>query len=489
MGKAGELGRLRDQGLLPFQAEIVRDFVKQGSAPVWDVASPVGTGKSRLTTVLVKEVMSQDPNARVLVLVPKALGAQWTSRLRTVVAHVMWADRKGILELASTTQDAQPLWSEGTVVVMSIDLAKRPDVSSVLTSMEWALVVADESHLLKGKRADAFWGLLEAGRVKRGLLLTSVPSTGLLPVRLPIERRSYSWDDIKDWDNHPIVVMREPLVRLVTYERSAEELKVLEELAKFAAEASRVLPSLQRQAAMLVRAASSSLYAAERRAWRLGDTLKHVRNMVMHGRSVDMATVGEPDDEVSAENVDLAPKSTLITPKASMVVAGLVERIEGILESFGELPRDSKLGALRHLLNMERSKRRDGMAHICIWAGFTGTTQYLSRVVEGGPVFRLAAAMEFDARADIVERFRAEGGILLTNGPAIEELTLSFVDICIHYDLPVDPRSLEQRLGVFLRYGRETAFESIALRDKAHGLAWEEALFQTLRGRIDSTTG
>src|SRR6266852_4030588 len=188
MDKAEELRRLRGQGLLPFQAEIVRDFVKQGSAPIWDVSSPVGTGKSKLTTVLVKEVMGQDANARVLVLVPKALGAQWTSKLRTVAAHVMWADRKGILELASTTQNAQPLWSEGTVVVMSIELAKRSDVRSVLTSMEWALVVADESHLLKGKRADAFWGLLEGGRVKRGLLLTSVTSTGLLPIGRPIER-------------------------------------------------------------------------------------------------------------------------------------------------------------------------------------------------------------------------------------------------------------------------------------------------------------
>ncbi len=257
---------------------------------------------------------------------------------------------------------------------------------------------------------------------------------------------------------------------------------MLKELEDFGAEASRVLPGLQRQTALLVRAASSSLYAAERRAWRLVDTLKHVRNMVMHGRNVDIVTVGEADDEVSAENVDFgALRSTLITPKAAMVVVGLVNRIEGILESFGEIARDSKLDALRRLLTMARSKRNDGMSHICVWAGFIGTIQYLSRVLESGPVFRLAAAMEFDARAEIVERFRSEGGILLANGPAIEDLTLSFVDMCIHYDLPADPRGLEQRLGVFLRYGREIAFESIALRDKARGLAWEEALFKTLR--------
>jgi superfamily II DNA/RNA helicase len=160
--------------------------------------------------------------------------------------------------------------------------------------------------------------------------------------------------------------------------------------------------------------------------------------------------------------------------------------MEGIFERFGEIPTDTKAEALRRL-SSERAKQGRGIAHTCVWTGFAATAQYLTRVLEGGPVFRLAAAMELDVRVDIVARFRADGGVLLTNGPAIEELSLPFVDTCIHYDLPVDPRSLEQRLGVFLRYGRTKPFESIALRDLAHSLAWEEDVFQKLEAIVHAT--
>lgn len=429
--------------------------------------------------------MTRNPSGRVLVLVPRGLGQQWTDRLKAVEASAMWADRRRILELAAAAQGTQPLWSGGTAVVMSIDLAKRPDVFTVLKGMEWDLLVADESHLLKGKRADAFFGLLEAGRAKRGLLLTSLPSTGLLPIGLPIAQRSFTWNDIRDWEGHPVVVMRQPFVRLVTYKRSPEETKLLGDLERLAAKVSKVVPALAGHAAMLVRTASSSLYAAERRAWQLGDTLKHIRNIVTHGRDMDMTTLSQAEDEVLSEEAAGGTRmSSLITPRAATDVAELAKAMEEIVERFGEIPSDAKADALRFLVNTERAKLGQRITHTCVWTGFAATAQYLTRVLEGGPVFRLAVAMELDARADIVARFRADGGILLTNGPAIEELKLPFVDTCMHYDLPVDPRSLEQRLGVFLRYGRTKAFESIALRDSTRGLAWEEALFQNLQAII-----
>jgi hypothetical protein len=54
------------------------------------------------------------------------------------------------------------------------------------------------------------------------------------------------------------------------------------------------------------------------------------------------------------------------------------------------------------------------------------------------------------------------------------------VDTCIHYDLPIDARTLALRLGAFLRYGRTKPFSSVVLRDVARSLTWEEALFQKL---------
>src|SRR5439155_8592247 len=127
--------------------------------------------------------------------------------------------------------------------------------------------------------------LLKEGRARRGLLLTSVPSTGPLPFALSVARRIFRSDEIKDWEGRPLFVVQQPAVTLVTYERSAEEVALLRDLEALAARMPNVVPVLQFQAALLVRAASSSLYAAEQRAWRLQEALRHMRNVLAHGRT------------------------------------------------------------------------------------------------------------------------------------------------------------------------------------------------------------
>ena len=90
--------------------------------------------------------------------------------------------------------------------------------------------------------------------------------------------------------------------------------------------------------------------------------------------------------------------------------------------------------------------------------------------------------MSYEERMQAVEQFEARGGILLVTDAAFAEgIDVSFVDECIHYDLPYDPRRLEQRVGRFLQRGRKKqSFRSISIHASERGLAWEDHLFRQL---------
>ena len=62
-------------------------------------------------------------------------------------------------------------WPANSLIIMSIDLAKRGDIRESLASTNWQLVIVDESHMLDGQnlRKELFLSLIESGKVNRTL--------------------------------------------------------------------------------------------------------------------------------------------------------------------------------------------------------------------------------------------------------------------------------------------------------------------------------
>lgn len=477
---SSDLTEFRGRGLLPFQAQFVQDFLREDVAAVWELASPPGTGKVYLSIEIIRRILDMQGDARVLILVPAVLSQQWVDRLISRGAPALLLDRRRFIERAAAVPEGQPFWPAPAVVVMSIDFAKRNDVLSALHEVEWDLILADESHLLAGKRADVFFGLQAAQRARRGLMLTSVPSERDYPSSIAVARRVISFQDIVDWEGRPMFERAQPRLEIVTYTRSLEERAVLRELETFAAHIARLSPELQFYARLLVRAAASSSLAAQRAAWRLRGTLTHARNLASHGRPLDPAGLGSLQSDLFADSADSNPKEPGIPSSDVITLYSHTTPLDALLTRWDEIPDDRKLQALVSFL--ERTADTESRSYVCIWIQFRATAQYLATALDrrAVPVFGLEASMPLAERMAIADRFRATGGVLLTTAAAIEGLDLAFVEQCIHYDLPVNLKALEQRVGRFLRVGRVKPFRSVALRDSQAALTWEEQVFAEL---------
>jgi len=468
---------LHGRGLLPFQAQFVEDFLKADSPAVWELALPPGTGKTSLSVEIARSIAKSNVNARLLILVGnRVLGDQWLERVRPEFPYASFIDRRTLLELEGTASFQTTPWPSPALVVMTIDLAKREDVLRLLKTVKWDLVIADESPLFAGKRADAFLDLISSDNAGRGLILNSVPQARRYPKGVSLERRAYSMQEIVDWDGKPIFESSPLSIRVLEYRRSSAEVALMKAIDELATNLQNLSGNQTIQAQGLVRAAASSLFAADVAARRLRDSLTHTRNLIAHGRSSDLLDGESLINRMAPEISEDAVATTSAVPNLadiSMAISAL-EKILGMLE---EIPVDSKLIALvDHAVEATKSHPY----WMCIWASYVVTASYLSSSLDhrvSAPLYRLSGSSTFSERQLTMDNFRTNGGILITSGPPLEGVSLTFVDECIHYDLPADPRLIDQRLGRFLRVGRSKAFQSVVLKDLENSLNWDTATF------------
>lgn len=149
------------------------------------LAMDMGTGKSKV----VVDLVVNRGDRRVLILCPNKVVGVWPREFRThagadvdVVALRQKPGRKTALSVARKAEMASEALDEHNnvdtplVVVVNYDSAWREPLDAVLTSIEWDLVVLDESHKVKapGGKASMFTGRLRK-HAKRRLCLTGTP--------------------------------------------------------------------------------------------------------------------------------------------------------------------------------------------------------------------------------------------------------------------------------------------------------------------------
>lgn len=161
--------------LLPYQLSATL-LLRAGRARRVLVADAVGSGKTIQAGIAIAQALEDTPGARVLVIVPASLKAQWRAEL----GHRFGLAPR-LVESAPTAvageADASP-WSAGGVTLASLDFVKRADVLGGLDAAWWHLLVVDEAHHAAGPsdRADAVCAL--ATRARHVLLLTGTPHDG-----------------------------------------------------------------------------------------------------------------------------------------------------------------------------------------------------------------------------------------------------------------------------------------------------------------------
>lgn len=478
----------RAKGLLPFQVEFVMSFLENRDKPYWQLVSPVGTGKTRMAGAIIASQFEQEPNKRILVIVPALLLNQWLSSLSEtflltgVPCIQMIVDRKTYLELESRVSVSESPFPPQAVILMSVDLAKREDMTSRLKETTWDLVIFDESHLLTGRRRLLFNVLKKSGAARRVLLLTTLENQ----IYDDVVTKSIKIEGIKDWDGKPLFKPMEKKWLYIYYERTEEEIKFLGALNEFSRELIEIYSDRWLLVTNILRASSSSTYATERMLTRLLENLKFIRNKIAHGitwTQEDLETAQQElvrgIDEVEA--LEEIPEGITVQPEKFLTS---YQKLEELINRLEEIQTDSKLNCL--LSYVKESIQDKRKKYLCVWTSFRNTAEYLYSSIQDFdiPVYILTGSLNVDERANNLNLFRQNGGILISTDALLEGVALEFVDESINYDLPINSIKLEQRWGRFLRIGRKVEFRMVFMKDKAKSLFWEEKLFETLENAM-----
>ena len=153
--------------------------VMRGAGTRLLLADAVGQGKTIEAGFLLRELAARGAADRVLLLTPLTVRDQWRSEL--AVRCRLDAD---VIDRASlrarerrTLAGLSPFQAPG-VVLMSIDLAKQPDILARLVQPCWDVLIIDEAHGVSGDSARAAAAEALGTRARLVILLTATPHTG-----------------------------------------------------------------------------------------------------------------------------------------------------------------------------------------------------------------------------------------------------------------------------------------------------------------------
>lgn len=446
--------QLKARELMPHQVEFVETALDSRPAGRILLADDVGLGKTHGCVALawaLARTLGREP--RMLILTPRVdLMRQWQSRLiESGSAEPLIVDAAAYRKLeARTRRDENPWMAVGTALC-TIDFVKREERLAWLVEAPWDLVILEESHQAtsRSQRGRVLRALWDSDLVGLMVAESATPHTGRAedfePFAAPttrILRREAR--DLLDWDGNPLIPdSAEQIVEVIPLEFSPEERELYEAVARLASE---VFPDDRPHRLLtrtLARRAMSSLFALEGTARRL----LAKANMAAHG--VDRQAALFDDEEnvpADAEVLDEGGESELVHLLMDR------EEIRRILELIDRVEVDTKWSTLADVL---RPEVVDKNGSAVIFSDFLETVAYLAELLEslGCPVARVESRQTDLHNQEQYESFRKRGGVLVVTTSASEGLSLPFVKLSVHYDLPWNQAQFAQRLGRIRRYG------------------------------------
>lgn len=460
--------------LIPFQLEPALALAR-GDGCRFLIADVVGMGKTVQAGLMIAETLHVRPEARVLVVAPAGLRAQWRDELRTrfgLDADVL--DAGGVAAAAARLPSGINPWSVHRLVITSIDYVKRPEVIRCHEALIWDVVVFDEAHGLAG-RSDRAAAAHALGRRARTLvMLTATPHSG----DEDAFRRMCGIGDLND--GHPLLLFRRTrtdagvagsrrtsLLRVRPTPAEAAMHHALLEYARavWRDPAGATAPGARLAMSVLMRRACSSAASLARSIERRIASLAHPSSVPVQQ--------GLPFLDASPEDEE---------PQALLGVAGIQDSADEQrhLARLLSLAQDaagaeSKLLALRRLFSRVQEPA-------IVFTEYRDTLQQLAAALAGIDLVQLHGGLRTPERLEALRRFTSGGArLLLATDAASEGLNLhQRCRLVINLELPWTPLRLEQRVGRVDRIGQPRRVHALHL--VAAGTS-EETVLATLGSR------
>jgi superfamily II DNA or RNA helicase len=420
--------------------------VMTGRATRLLLADAVGMGKTIEAGLVIRELTTRGAAGRVLVLTPASLRDQWHDELRTRLAIDATVVDRAVLE--QRRRDVPPgmaVFRPPGCHVMSIDLARQPDVLAALAAVAWDVAVVDEAHQVAGDTARAAAMAEITARARVVLLLTATPHSGDAAAfrRLCALGRLEGEPPVTIVRASPSRIDRLPAVRreiaakALPEERAARRrlmayLRLLDDKASPSARLVGVV--LRKRALSSAAALAASL--RHRLAW-----LERRPDMPDQPRLPFVS--GEHDDADAAQPVVLREAPSCGDEERAV----LASAVDAANRAVGQA------GKMRVLSRLLRRTRERAIV-------FTEYRDTLDAIVSGLSGMATAASLhgglDRHARTDALRRFAAgEARVLVATDVAAEGLNLQHTcRLVIHFELPWTPSRLAQRDGRVDRFGQ-----------------------------------
>lgn len=486
MSDKAKLEYFRSRKLQPWQVDFALRFLESEEKRFWELVAPTGAGKTHLATVLIAHEMEDGSDKRTLVLAPAQTLLIWQSQLLSFWSTLsapactpLIVDRKTYLELESKVPVGQSPWPLPAIVLMSIDLAKREDMTQKLSDVKWDLVIFDDIHKFIGMRKALFDRLTESGAVRRALVLAQVEHPLLSDI---VTTERIALKDLVDWKGRPLFGPFEKKLVQVHYTRTEEERAFLSELQVFADQLANKLSFGRLRENIILRVSSSSMYATAGMLLRLRDTWRPLRNKIAHGIPWTNDDVERVQQQLSSafdepEGIIEMAAGKTVQPEEFLA---FFQKLELLLNQIDEIPSDPKMDALIYYITGFCEGKDE--PYLCIVSSFKDTVHYIYSSVQDLdiPAYSLTSSQQFDERMGSIRAFQENGGLLIATDAGLEGVALENVAECINYDLPIDARMFERRRGRFARFGGKGRFRMVVFKDQSEALSLEEDLLKTL---------
>ncbi len=433
--------------LLPHQLSPALAVVRGASTRVL-LADAVGQGKTIEVGLILRELATRGAADRVLVLTPLTLRDQWRQELGSrcrLDADVI--DRVALRARDRHTPSGLSPFQAPGIVLLSIDLAKQPDLLARLVSLCWDVLVIDEAHGVSGDSARTAAAAALGTRARIVMLLTATPHAGDADTfaRLCAIGRLD--------DEPPAIWFRHrparkagsgpPKSRDVAARRSVEERACALALGRYLRRLDQADSPASPLIALVLRKRALSSPAA------LAASLRH-RMAWLDRQDTPVEQPGLPFSDEESEPGDATQPAVLreraladMRTEAALLGAALHAAERAVM-------RWSKASTLRRLLRRTRER-------VLVFTEYRDTLMALSAALSAETsICTLHGGAGRAARALALAQFGdGQARMLIATDVAAEGLNLQQAcRLVVHVELPWSPARLEQRNGRVDRLGQ-----------------------------------
>ena len=443
------LGHLPALTFLPHQIETAERAIEtMGGRAI--LADEVGLGKTIEAGLILKEYMIRGLVKKALILVPASLVSQWVRELNEKFHIPAIAYRKNYD------------WNQISIMVSSIDTAKRPPHRDRILEIDYDFLLIDEAHKLKNHQTKNY-EFVRLLKKTYCLLLTATPIQNQL-----IE-----------------------IFNLVSILRPGHLGNYEDFSRRFGNKRSRL-----REDAVLKQLVQKVMIRNTRNETALNTAARKIETVWIDFSEAEMDAYRQL--ELAAASLPPFARITYLRELCSSREACYLSlqkqagkgnaEMDAVLAQIGNLPGHAKAEKLAELI------KKIGDEKVIVFTEYRATQIYLQWFLKQQGITSVPFRGGFKAgKKDWMRQlFKDKAQVLIATEAAGEGINLQFCHHLINYDLPWNPMRLEQRIGRVHRYGQENDVKIYhfstrhTIEEQVMSLLYEKInLFEKVIGQLD----